>query len=252
MIPKRKRDSIIAAAVTFGVALIVLLLLFIMSVGYDREALATSSMPEIQDEEEIFLEPELLKLGKPDANEDIDIDEAAPQPPGEPEPAEENNPLSVIHDDKPQTEEPKTNKEPLVATKNNSDLTSPVPKTSQEEAQRIKDIQGKFKGNNGAHDGKNTDVSGTGGVGIKPHGSAKGWKMTFCPTGKVPTEVKSTTVTVSITVGADGKVTVHGASGGTKAQQDICKGWAARSKWQVQTGMDAKAASGTITFTIKL
>lgn len=251
MKPGEKRDSIIAAAVTFGVALIILLLLFILSLDFDREALATSSIPEIQDEEEIFLEPELLRLGDPDATRDEPGQDAAPQPPGEPDPADENQPEAAVHDTKPQVETPVTNKAPLVASNNNTELTSPAPKISEEQQKRVKDVGGKFSSdNNGSPSGKESAYSGSGGSGVSATGNIKGWKMISCPTSKISTSVKVTKVTVSITVSAEGKVTVHGATGGTKEQNNICKKWAAASKWQ--TNASAKSASGSITFTIKL
>ena len=66
---RQQKDQTIAAAITFLVTLLILLSLFLGGVTFDREQLAVQSTPEIlPEEEELFLEPEILKdLGEEDA-----------------------------------------------------------------------------------------------------------------------------------------------------------------------------------------
>ena len=101
---REKRDSIIAAAITFVVALVVILLLFFLSLDYDRRALAESSMPELQDDEEVYLEPDLLVVGDDGESDMETVEDAAPQTPGVPDPAEEEQPQRVLKNEEPPKE----------------------------------------------------------------------------------------------------------------------------------------------------
>lgn len=59
---EKRTDSIIAAAITFVVALLILLFLFFGGMTFDRAELAVSSTPEIEPlEEELFIEPEIMR-----------------------------------------------------------------------------------------------------------------------------------------------------------------------------------------------
>ena len=244
-----RRASTIAAAVTFGVALVILVLLFVLTVGDSRRALAETSMPEIQDDEEIFLEPELLVVDDPGDEEVKTVDEAAPQPPGEPDPAPEEQPVRVVKNPEPPKENPVSQKPKLVSTPKESDLKTSTPKLTEEEEKRIASMQGKLKSdNNGSRTGKESANSGSGGDGVAASGSVNGRRMLSCPTWKVRLTQK-TTVKVSITVDADGNVTKATAvSGGTPNLRSQCEKMARGSKWTKKAG--AAPASGTITFTI--
>lgn len=248
---KEKKASIIAASVTFGVALIILILLFCLTIGDNRRALAESSIPEFQDEEEVFLEPELLVLDTPGDENAPDIDEAAPQTPGEPDPADEEQPIRVVNNPEKPVEKPVSNKPKLVAdNKNESDLKTSTPPLSPEEERRIGSMAGKLKSdNNGSRTGKEAATSGSGGEGVSASGSVNGRTMLNCPTWKVKLTQK-TTVKVSITVDADGNVTSATAvSGGTPALRKECEKMARGSKWTKKPG--ASPASGSISFTIR-
>lgn len=246
---KERKASTIAAAVTFGAALVILLLLFILTVGDSRRALADASMPEIQDDEEIYLEPELLVVDNPGDEAEQTVDEAAPQPPGEPEPAEAEQPVRVVKNTEPPKETPVSNKPKLTADRKESDVKTSTPKLSEEEEKRIASISGKLKSdNNGSRSGKESANSGSGGDGVAASGNVNGRKMISCPTWKVRLTQK-TTVKVSITVDADGNVTAASAvSGGTPNLRKECEKMAKGSKWTKKAG--AKPASGTISFTI--
>ena len=84
----KNKDSIIAAAVTFAVALLLLLFLFFGGMTFDRSQLAASSIPEIApEEEELFIEPEILQ----DLGEENAIVEDAPAPAFKGEPRQTRN-----------------------------------------------------------------------------------------------------------------------------------------------------------------
>lgn len=246
---KERKASVIAAAVTFVAALIILLLLFFLTVGDSRRALAESSVPEYQDDEEIFLEPELLVLDNPGDEVEQTVDEAAPQPPGEPDPAPEEQPVRVVRNTEPPKEQPVGNKPKLVADNKESDLKTSAPRLSEEEEKRLASMQGKLKtDNNGAKTGKEAPASGSGGDGVAATGSLNGRRMLSCPTWKLRLTQK-TTVKVNITVDAAGNVTSATAvSGGTPALRAQCEKMARGSKWTAKAG--AAPASGSITFTI--
>ncbi|MCH5213673.1 MAG: hypothetical protein J1E97_00665 [Muribaculaceae bacterium] len=247
--PRQRKANIIAASVTFGVALVVLLLLFFMTIGDDRRALAESSIPEIQDDEEIYLDPELLVLDTPGSEDAEIIDEAAPQPDGEPDPAEEEQPERVVNNPEPPQKEPTTSKPKLVSTPKPSDVTTSTPKVMTEEEKRVASMEGKFKtDNNGSRTGTDSANSGPGGNGISMKGSINGRTLLSCPTWKLNLSQK-TTVQVSVTVDADGNVTsAKATSGGTPNLRAQCEKMALRSKWTPKAG--AAPVSGTLTFTI--
>lgn len=247
--PRERKAAAIAAAVTFLAALVILVLLFVLSVGGSRREMAEASIPEIQDEEEIFLDPDLLVVDNPGDQTEETIDEAAPQPPGEPEPAPEEQPVRVVKNPEIPKEPPVSNKPKLVSTPKEADVTTSTPKLSEEEEKRIASMSGKLKtDNNGSRTGKETAEAGSGGDGVSASGSVNGRKMLSCPTWKVRLTQK-TTVKVSITVDADGNVTKASAiSGGTANLRKECEKMALKSRWTAKKG--ASPASGTISFTI--
>lgn len=245
-----RKDAIIAASVTFGVAIVVLLLLFFLSLDYDRQALAQMSTPEMIDDEEVFLEPELLVVGN-DGETDLDeTTDAAPQTPGEPDPAEKEQPLRVVKNEVPPKETPVSNKPKQVAANTESDVKTSTPKLSKEEEQRIASMGGKLKSdNNGSRTGAEGANSGTGGTGVSTDGALKGRSMISCPTWKLKLNQR-TVVTVNVTVDADGNVTQASARSGAGSNnlRAQCVKMAKGSKWTPKKG--AAPASGTITFTI--
>lgn len=249
----RNRDrkaSVIAASITFGAALVILVLLFVLTVGSDRRMLSESSMPEIQDDEEIFLDPDLMIVdhpGEEDAEEEIA--EAARQPMGEPDPAPEEQPVKVVKNTEIPKEEPVTNKNKLVSTDRPADVKTSTPKVSEEDEKRLASVTGKFKSDN---NGSNTShTEGTGSVAADGKLSGKGNNgrtMLSCPRQTVRASQK-VTVTVQVTVDAGGNVkSARAVSGGNSEQRASCEQMARKSKWTPQSG--AADATGTITFTI--
>lgn len=253
MIPKDSRErkaAIIAACVTFGVALVVLVLLFVLTVGSDRRLMEEASMPEIQNDVEVFLEPELLKIEEHGDEDAPDIDEAAPQTPGEPDPAPEEQPVRVVKNEVPPKEEPVSNKKELVSTPKPNDVKTSTPKVSTEEEKRIASMQGKFKtDNNGSRTGSEAANAGSGGVGVSASGDVNGRKMeSWTPIKNVPLTQK-VTVKVNITIDADGKVTAATAvAGGNATQRAAAEKMARSSRWTPKAG--AAPASGYMSITI--
>ena len=81
------KDRTLAAALTFLVALAILLFLFFGGISWDPRDIAEASTPELMPEEELFIEPELVELGEEVA---VTKDKPAPTLKGEPEPAPED------------------------------------------------------------------------------------------------------------------------------------------------------------------
>lgn len=241
----------IAAGITFLLALVLLLFLFFCSLDFDREALAQSSIPELQDDEEIYLEPQIMELNTP-GDEDVEdaTDEPAPQPPGEPDPSIDEKMDRIEQSLEEPANQPVSNKSKLVSNNNNSDLKTSTPAVSKEEEKRISSMSGKFKtDNNGARNGKESLTSGIGGEGISASGNVKGRKMLDCPKWKLKLS-QPATVKVSIVVEADGTVSSAKAlSGGTPNLRAQCEKMAKGSLWTKAPG--AAPASGVITFNIK-
>lgn len=249
MTPREKKDSAIAAAVTFVAAMLLLVVLFWGSLSFDRDSMAQASVPEISDDEPLFIEPELLEISDPGTEQTELNEKAAPEMPGVPDPAPEEQPRQQLKAETPK-EKPVPDRQPLVSQKKQeSDVRQKEPKPSAEETQRVASLKGKFKSdNNGSLSGKNADNVGSGGDGVASSGKLNGRKMLSCPSSKVKISQK-TTVVVRITVNAAGAVTSATAqSGGTPNLRKVCEGWARQSRWSEKPG--AAPAGGTITFTI--
>lgn len=245
-----RKDSIIAALITFGVALVILVLLFVLTVGDDRRMLAETSIPEIQDDEEIFLDPDLLivdNAGEEDTEEEIP--ETSRQPMGEPDPAPEEQPVKVVENPEIPKDQPVTNNTKLVSSEKTSDVKTSTPKVSEEDEKRLASVSGKFKtdnnGSNTSHAEGAGSVSATGTLSGK---GSHGRTMLSCPRQTVKASQK-VTVTVEIKVDAMGNVTnARATSGGNSEQRAQCERMARKSKWTPQAG--AAEEKGRITFTI--
>lgn len=241
--------SVIAGLVTFVCALIILLLLFILGLRADREALAESSMPEIQDVEEYYLEPDLIVDDNPGDENAEQIDNPAPQPLGEPDPAEVEQPVKTVVAKEEPKEKPKA-ADKNITTKKESPVKAAEPKPTAEEEKRLANVKGKFKSdNNGSSTGKDAATSGSGGDGVSASGNLNGRKMLNCSSWKVRLAQK-TTVVVDVTVDAGGKTlsAVARKGAGTANLRKECEKMALTSTWTPKKG--APTAKGTITFTI--
>lgn len=242
---KRNNDSIIAAAVTFAVALAILLFLFFGGMSFDRQLLAESSTPEIApEEEELFIEPEILRdLGEPDA---VNHDAPAPAFKGEPEPSETDNTKLVVPDKNPKPAPPI--EKPITQTKE-SPVKATTPSVSDEEKQKVTSSVAKgFSGRNGASEGKD-GVNGAGGSGTGVAGTASGRTFLNCPRPDVTLQHK-TVVKVNVVIDQDGNV-ISASAAGAAASAEIrkkCEQAAKGAKWSPKKG--AGETRGSITFTI--
>ena len=243
-----RKAAIIAASITFGVALIILVLLFVLTVGDDRRMLAESSTPELQDDEEIFYEPEMLIVEhKGDEKSDLDIEEAALQPSGIPEPAEAEQPERVVRNEVAPKEETPAAKPKLVATEKPAEVKTATPQLSREEEKQIASMSSKFKSeNNGGFTSGETNGSVSTSGQLNGSGN-RGRRMESCPSSSVKASQK-VVVTVKVVVTEKGTVKSATATGGNQAQRNACQQMAMKSRWTPREG--AGDVAGTITFTI--
>lgn len=248
---KKNYDSVIAAAVTFVVALLLLLFLFFCGLRYDDSLLAEASTPEISvtttPEEDEFIEPEIVEdLGERNAEVQ---DEPAPAAKGEPEPAPVENTKQVIPDKNPKPAPPV---EKPVTSKKESPVKATTPSQSDEEKKKVTSkIANKFSSNNGSKTGT-SGSSGAGGAGVGISGSVAGRTFKGCP--KPSVELQNTVVVeVKVTIDSSGhvkKATARSKSGKASAAiLSACEKAAYGARWSEDK--DTPSASGTITFTIK-
>ncbi len=241
---KPSRDSLIAAGVTILFALLLFLFLFYGNIGFDKARMAEASIPEIGEDEELFLDPQLI-----DPGEDNNVAEVAAAPEAQGNPEVKDNPdesvRPVLKDENPKPAPPK---EKLITQKQESSVKSTTPSATEKEIKNAESkVANAFK-NPGKTSGTN-NASGSGGTSTGISGNANGWKFLGCPAPKVILSSKKT-VKVAITVNAEGKVTSARASGGDPKLHDACERAARQARWQPLHNEAGKTARGTITFTI--
>lgn len=240
------KDRAIAAAVTFIVLLLLLLFLFLGGMSYQRMELAEASSPEMmipEEEEETFIEPEILQIqGEPDATEN---DAPAPVEQGEPVKAPVENTKIV---EPGENTKPAPQIEKKITQKAESPVKATEPPATNEEQSRISSaMANKFSGKNGTPGGK-TGSNGSGGTGVGVSGTANGRQFMGCPSPQV-TLRHTTTVKVSVVIDAEGKVISASASGAADASiRRACEQAARSARWSAKKG--AGETRGSITFTI--
>lgn len=248
MNPQQKKDSIIAASVTFLVALILLLWLFFGGMKFDRAELAAVSTPEIQPaDEELMLEPELVQdLGEPDA---VNHDEPAPAFKGEPEKAETENTKQVVKGKNESKQTPPVEK-PVTQPKESPVKATEPPKNDEEKKKVTSKMGNKFTTQNGSNSGT-SGTTGAGGAGVGIAGNVTGRTYKGCTPPKVELQNK-VVVEVKVTIDASGKVTK--ATARTKSGKPsaailkACEKAAFTARWSEDK--DTPSANGTLTFTI--
>lgn len=244
MKPTERKDSVIAWIATFFIVALLLLWLMFTSLHYDAR-LAASSNPELE-EEEIFLDPELLleqnkTVGNPESTEhDIPSPEVKGQP--VPAPVEETHTVHAGENEKPSAEQQ------LVTSTAESPVENVASNKTKEEEKVASSMAGKFKTNPGSVAGKFDSASGSDGSGSGVAGRLSGRQFLGCPLPDVALTHK-TTVIVSITVDAEGHVTSATASGAApSAVRKKCEEAALKARWSAKEG--AAPTRGTLTFTI--
>ncbi len=240
-----RRDSLIAAIVTFFAVALVLVWLLVATLRYDEKMATSSENPQLE-EDEIFLDPELLlqnnkTIGEPDA---VANDAPAPEVKGEPAPAPEEQPHTVVSGENtvPSSEQN------LISSKAESPVQTVAPDKKKEEEKVATSMAGKFSSKPGSVEGKFDSSVGSEGVGSGVTGKMSGRQFLGCPLPDVSLTHK-TTVTVSITVDAEGKVVTATASGAaTREIRKKCEQAAMQARWSAKKG--ATSTRGSITFTI--
>lgn len=239
-----RKDSMIAWVVTFLFVAVLLLWLMFTSLHYDARLAATSN-PELE-EEEIFLDPELLleenkSVGNPESTEH---DTPAPEVKGNPVPA----PVEETHTVHVGESETVSAEQQLVTAKEESVVENAASNKKKDEEKVASSMAGKFKTNSGSVAGKFDSATGSDGSGSGVAGRLSGRQFLGCPLPNVELTHK-TTVVVSITVDAAGKVTSAAASGAAPASiRKKCEEAAMKAKWSAKEG--ATSTRGTLTFTI--
>lgn len=242
-----KNAKLIALAATLILAALTFFCLLTVTIGWDKQAITEKTI-QAPEEEEIFIDAELLEHG----DEDIfDIDEPAPAPEGSPEQADEPQDKLVATGENPMPSSPQ---EKLTSQKQDSPVKSTEPpKTQKEESKISSTMKDKFSSSNGKTDGKPAGT-GTGGSGIGTAGSLNGRTFLGCaePSVAVSKEVK---IVVNVTVDASGKVTEasfksdSGPGQGNTTLRNACVQASKNARWSKKEG--ARPARGTITWTLK-
>ena len=240
-----RRDSFIAALVTFLVVGGVLLWLLVATLHYDERLAASSENPQLE-EDEIFLDPELLletrqSIGEPDA---ISHDSPAPEVNGEPAPAPVEQPHTALSGENAVPSPEQT----LISSDAESPVQTVAPDKKKEEDKVATSMAGKFSSKPGSVQGKFDSPGGSEGSGSGVTGKMSGRQFLGCPLPDVSLAHK-TTVTVSITVDAEGKVLTATASGAaTREIRKKCEQAAMQARWSAKKG--AASTRGSLTFTI--
>lgn len=240
-----RRDSLIAAFVTFVAVGLILVWLLVATLHYDERIAATTENPQLE-EEEIFLDPELLlethnSIGEPDIT---NKDAPAPEIKGEPVPSQVEQPHTVVTGENTEPSPEQT----LITSEKESAVETAASNKKKDDEKVASSMAGKFSSKPGSVQGKFDSPGGSDGVASGVTGKMSGRRFLGCPLPDVVLSHK-TTVTVSITVDADGKVTSATASGA--ASRDIrkkCEKAAMQAKWSEKKG--ATSTRGSITFTI--
>lgn len=242
---RERMDALIAALVTFLAIALILVWLLVATLHYDERLAAASENPQLE-EDEVFLDPELLleqnkSIGEPDAGVQ---DTPAPEIKGEPAPAPEEQTHTVVSDENPAP----SPEQKLITSTEESPVQTVAPDKKKEEEKVATSMAGKFSSKPGSVQGKFDSTGGSDGSGSGVTGKMSGRQFLGCPLPDVSLAHK-TTVTVSITVDAEGKVLTATASGAaTREIRKKCEQAAMQARWSAKKG--ATSTRGSITFTI--
>lgn len=240
-----RRDSLIAAFVTLLAVGLVLVWLLVATLRYDEKIAASTENPQLE-EDEIFLDPEILlenhqSIGEPDA---VAHDAPAPEVKGEPAPSPVEQPHTVLSGENTDP----SPEQALIASAEESPVQTKAPDRKKEEEKVATSMAGKFNSKPGSVQGKFDSAGGSDGVASGVTGKMSGRQFLGCPLPDVSLAHK-TTVTVSITVDAEGKVMTATASGAaTREIRKKCEQAAMQARWSAKKG--ATSTRGSITFTI--
>ena len=243
---REKKDSLIALTLT--AVIMVLIALFLLGARLTFYPPLTSDRTPAEmmlieeEEEELFVEPELLELGEEKA---VTHDAPAPSFKGQPAPAPEDHTELVVKDENPKPAPPV---EKPITQKKESPVKATTPTaTDKEKAKVTSSVAKGFAPRNGTETGKNSN-SGAGGEGVGIQGSVRGRTFNGCPKPDVTLRHK-TVVKVEVVVNEEGKVISASATGSADASiRRACEQAARQATWSAKKG--AGDTHGSITFTI--
>ena len=248
-VPRQKResrrDSVIAGLITLLVVGLLLVWLLVATLHYDERLAASTENPQLE-EDEVFLDPELLleqnkSIGEPDAGFQ---DTPAPEIKGQPAPVPEEQTHTVVSAENPAP----SPEQKLITSTAESAVQTAAPDKKKEEEKVATSMAGKFNSKPGSVQGKFDSTGGSDGSGSGVTGKMSGRQFLGCPLPDVSLAHK-TTVTVSITVDAEGKVLTATASGAaTREIRKKCEQAAMQARWSPKKG--ATSTRGSLTFTI--
>lgn len=239
-----RKDKIIAATTTAVVAIIILLFLLFSSIGQSIEELIAQQ--DLSQEEEIFIEPELMNLGE---TEQIRDNEAAPKIQGTPQHSETPS-QELIEQGESST--PSIQARQITQTDESQVQTTPPPATEQESriSSAMRDRFNRPNGNENASSNEN----GSGNSGIGKTGNLKGRTFLGCSNPSISIS-KEVTIIVRITVDENGNVTNasfmsdSGPGAGNKRLRDACVKASKNAKWSAKKGTATQ--TGSITWHLK-
>lgn len=162
---QQQNDRLVAGIITALLTALILVGLFVGGMTFDRQALAESSTPEIQPDEEYFIEPLPIveDPGEPDIDNSAEQQEEAPTEQGEPEPAPVENNKVVVNGEN--TRQPPVQRPmPVTQTKESPVKVVPPKKTDKPDSKVTSKVANAFSGKNGAVGGK-PGGTGTGEIG---------------------------------------------------------------------------------------
>lgn len=240
-----KKDKLIAVIATFIVAIVILIVLFFSYIGEDIQEFIAQN--DIQQEEEIFLDADLLNLGEIIEHQD---NSPAPKLQGEPQKSETSNEELVepgINDN--------SNLEVLQVTQQSeNDLQTVVPqKTEQQESQINSVMRNRFNSSSG-NTNETANTNGSGGNGIGATGNLKGRTFLGCSSPIISIS-KEVTIIVRISVNENGVVTDasfmsdSGPGAGNRQLRNACVKASRNAKWSAKKGVASQ--TGTITWHLK-
>lgn len=242
---REKKDRLLAIGLTLLIVVLIALFLLGGRLTFSPPLTADSAPAEMmmpEEEEELFVEPELLDLGEEKA---VANDAPASSFKGQPEPAPEDHTELIVKDENPKPAPPV---EKPITQKKESPVKATTPTaTDKEKAKVTSSVAKGFAPRNGTETGKNSN-SGAGGDGVGIQGSVRGRTFNGCPKPNVSLRHK-TVVKVEVVVNEEGKVISASATGSADASiRRACEQAARQATWSAKKG--AGDTHGSITFTI--
>lgn len=244
----------IAAAATLLIALALSVFLWYAGMGPDAEELAAASIPEAPDEEEVYIQPEML-VPRPADEAEQESDKAVEteaEALGLPEKVE-SEPVRTrqsVHSE--QTRSTRSNENLTTQSRPSPVKTEPAKPNLRPDETRLSDRMGaQFNAQNGIQGGQH-GAAGRGGNGTSVSSQGLKGRTFHGYAGKVRSDKPfKANIKVRVTVSADGKVKNAWLLSGGGAPVGIaqqCVEWAKKCSWSAKPG--AADAQGVITYNV--